>query len=79
MVVNNELGARVYRKLLYYFENKIPIHFSLIDNGWKNGTIVELKKGDWILILDELKEGRLSFLLEDIEINSISSYREKAK
>ena len=75
--MNNELGKKVYRKLSYFFENKIPVHFSLHSGGWKNGLIVDLDEKKLTLILKEFVEGELPFLLEDIYIDSIKPFRKK--
>ena len=75
--MNNELGKKVHRKLSYFFENKIPVHFSLHSGGWKNGLIVDLNEKKLTLILKEFVEGELPFLLEDIYINSIKPFRKK--
>lgn len=75
--MNNDAGLQAYRKLVYFFENEIPIHFSLVNGGWKNGTIKELIKPELTLILNEFEEGELSFLLEDINIDSIKRFRPK--
>jgi hypothetical protein len=70
------LNDRIYRKLAYFYEKKIPVHFCLIDcPGWKNGVIKELNQEKYILILDEIREGELNFLLDEISINSIQPYR----
>jgi len=75
--MNNELGKQVYRKLLYFFENKIPVHFSLISSGWKNGEIVDLNEKKLTLVLKEFVEGELPFLCEEIDPNSIVKFRKK--
>ena len=75
--MNNELGTKVYRKLLYFFENKLPIHFDLCNGGWKNGEILDLSEKKLTLVLREFKEGELPFLLEDINCDSIKLFREK--
>jgi hypothetical protein len=69
-------GIQVYRKLSYFYENQIPIHFCLLRSGWKNGKIVDLSSEKLTLILEEFKEGVLPFLLEDIDVNTIEAYRE---
>ena len=74
---NNELGYRVYRKLEYFFINKIPIHFSLNFGGWKNGLILDLNSVKLTMVLKEFEEGDLPFLLESININSIKAFRKK--
>ena len=75
--MNNELGKQVYRKLSYFFENKIPIHFSLNSGGWKNGIILDLSETKLTLVLKEFVEGELPFLLENINLDSIKPFREK--
>jgi hypothetical protein len=70
------LNERIYRKLFYFYDKKIPVHFCLINGpGWKNGIIKELNQKEFTLILEELREGELHFLLEEISINSIQTYR----
>ncbi len=75
--MNNELGQQVYRKLSYFFENKIPVHFTLHSGGWKNGLILDLNEKQLTLVLQEFVEGELSFLLENVIVDSIVKFREK--
>ena len=77
--MNNELGQQVFRKLLYFFENKIPLHFSLHSGGWKNGEILDLNEEKLTLVLREFVEGDLPFLLEDIILESIKPFRERGQ
>lgn len=77
--MNNELGQQVYRKLFYFLDNKIAVHFCLFSGGWKNGTIKDLNEEKLTLVLDEFVEGQLPFLLENIILNSIKPYKEKGK
>ena len=78
MKKDDELGSKVYRKLLWFFENKIPIHFCLLNTyGWKNGKIIDLDEKKLTLVLDEFVEGKLPFLLEDINLDTIKKFKEK--
>lgn len=77
--MNNEQGKQVFRKLTYFFENKIPIHFSLYSGGWKNGIILDLNEQKLTLVLKEFIEGELPFLLENIILDSIKRFTEKKK
>ena len=77
--MKNEQGEKAYRKLVYFYENKIPIHFSLISGGWKNGIILDLDEKKLTLVLKEFIEGELPFLLEDIVIDSIKQFKEKGE
>jgi len=73
--MNNETGKQVFRKLSYYFENKIMVHFCLIRGGWKNGEILDLNEKKLCMVLKERVEGDLPFILEDIDVNSIRPFR----
>jgi hypothetical protein len=73
----NESGKQVYRKLLYFFTNKISVHFTLIKGGWKNGEIIDLSEEKLTLVLKEFVEGSIPFLCEEIELGSIKEYRRK--
>ena len=72
-------GIQVCRKLSYFYENQIPIHFCLLRGGWKNGKIIDLSSEKLTLVLEEFKEGTLPFLLEDIDINTIQAFRENKR
>ena len=77
--MNNELGKQVCRKLTYFYENKILVHFSLISGGWKNGKIINLNEEKLTFVLKENYEGNLPFLCEDIILNSIAKFTKKGE
>ena len=77
--MNNELGKQVCRKLDYFYKNKIPVHFSLISGGWKNGEILDLDEKKLTFVLKENVEGELLFLCEEIDLDSINKFKEKEK
>jgi hypothetical protein len=71
------VAFQVYRKLIYYYENKISVHFSLCDGrGWKNGDILDLSEKKLTVVLKEFREGELPFLCEEIKLESIAPYKE---
>ena len=74
---NQNTGIQVLRKLSYFYDNKLPVHFCLLAGGWKNGKIIDLSETKLTLVLKEFKEGVLPFLLEDIDSNTIEAYKEK--
>ena len=77
---DNEIGKKVYRKLLFFQKKKIPIHFCLLDRyGWKNGEIIDLDEKKLTLVLKEFKEGELPFLLEEINIDTIKQFTKPDK
>ena len=73
------LGKQVYRKLEYFYANKIPVHFCLVRSGWKNGEIIDLSEKKLSLVLREFKEGVLPFLLEEIDVDTIVAFKEKKR
>lgn len=66
-----------YRKLLYYFENKIKVHFKDLDRIFYNGLILDLNEEKQIMILAERVRGEMPILLEFIDSNSITKFEEK--
>jgi len=76
--MTNDKGHKIYRKLLYYFENKLPVHFKLeLNNDFRNGYIIDLNEEKLTLVLNEFVMGSIPFLLEDIKEGSISEYQGK--
>lgn len=76
--MENEYGLKVYRKLLYFYEKGLAIHFTALDTGsFYNGTILDLNQEKLTLVLKEFKLGEIPFLLEEINDNSISVFTTK--
>jgi len=75
--MNNEIGEMNYRKLLYYFENKIIVHFTDLDKIFYNGLILDLNKERVTLVINERVKGEIPFLLEQINPDSITKFQEK--
>jgi hypothetical protein len=72
----SNLNDRIYRKLIYFYEKQIPVHFCLVNGpGWKNGIIKTINNKEYTLIINELREGELHFLFEEISLNSIQPYK----
>lgn len=76
MTNDNEKGQRIYRKLLFFFLEKIPVHFKLETEEFRNGNIIDLSEEKLTLVLDEFVMGHIPFLLEDIKEESISQFKE---
>jgi len=74
--MTNEIGQKNLRKLNYFFENKILIHFKDLSGIWFNGEIVDLSESKLVMVLNERKKGTIPIMLEDIETNSIVEFRE---
>lgn len=77
--MKNEIGQRNYRKLLYYFENKIQIHFKDLDGIFYNGLILDLNEEKLTLVLKERVRSEIPLLLEFINPNSITKFKVKEK
>ncbi len=74
--MKDEIGQSNYRKLLYYFENKIKIHFKDLDDIFYNGLILDLNEKKLTLVLRERIRGEIPILLEFINPNSIQRFKE---
>ncbi len=70
--MKDEIGQSNYRKLLYYFENKIKIHFKDSDNIFYNGLILE--HSDKHLIMNDRVVGDVFVFYS--EIKKIDNYKE---
>ena len=72
--MTNEIGDINYRKLSYFYENKILVHFIDNDDIFYNGLILNLSREEHTLILDERVKGDIPIILEDIKTDSISAF-----
>jgi len=75
--MKQEIGKEVYRKLLYFFENNLPVHFKTFSETWHNGLILDLNENKLTLVLREFVQGEIPFLLEKINPDKISKFEEK--
>lgn len=74
----NAYGRRVYRKLLYFSERGLAIHFTINETGvFYNGIILDLNEDKLTMALKEFKFGDMPFLLEDINEDSIVAFTTK--
>lgn len=65
-----------YRKLIYFFENKIQIHFNDLDHIFYNGLIIDLSEDKLTMVLKERVKGTIPILLENIIPHSIKELKE---
>ena len=75
--MRNETGKKNYRKLLYYFENKFLVHFRDLNEVFYNGLILDLNEKKLTIVLKERINGEIPFLLEDINTDSITKFKER--
>jgi len=76
LIMMNETGQNNFRKLIYFSENKIKVHFKDLDNIFYNGLILDLNEIKLTLILQERVRGIIPFLLEQIQTHSIQEFKE---
>lgn len=69
--MKNEVAQENYRKLIYFFENKIKVHFKDLDEIFYNGEIIELNDEKLTMILRERIRGTMPILLEFVKPDSI--------
>ena len=74
-MTNDEKAIRIFRKLNSFLENKLPVHFKLNTNEFRNGEILDLNLDKLTLILKEDVIGTIPILLEEIKENSIVERR----
>jgi len=72
----NEIGQKNFRKLNYFFENKIKVHFKDLDEIFYNGLILDLNENKLTMVLQERIRGSIPILLEFIKEDSIEEFRE---
>ena len=73
--MRNDIGERNYRKLFYYFDKNIWVHFKDLDGIFYNGLIIDLNKERKTMILRERIKGEMPFLLEFIDPDSIFPFK----
>ena len=78
-MTNDDKGHRVFRKLNYFFENQIPVHFKIENGDFRNGLVLDLNEDKLTLVLREFVFGEMPFLLEDIKEESIRKFEEKVE
>ena len=74
--MTNEVGDINYRKLSYFYENQIMVHFKDNEDIFYNGIILDLNRENHTLILNERVKGNISIILEDIKSGSICEFTE---
>lgn len=80
--MTDDKKERVFRKLSYYYENKLSVYFKVIDNRngkllFRIGKILNLNLNHSTLIINEKVLGEQSILFEDIVEESITLARQR--
>lgn len=76
-MTKEKIAEESYRKLVYFFENKIKVHFKDFDEIFYNGLIIDLNEDKKIMVLDERMKGMMPILLEFINPDSIRKFEVK--
>lgn len=74
-MTKDKIAQDSYRKLLYFFENKIRIHFKDFDEIFYNGLIIDLNGEKKTMVFVEDVKGTMPILLEFVNPDSIREYR----
>lgn len=74
--MTDDKALRIYKKLLFFFHEKVPIHFKLESEEFRNGIILYLSEKKLTLVLKEFVIGTIPLLLEEIKEDSIQEYKE---
>jgi len=75
-MTKDKIAKDSFRKLIYFFKNKIKIHFKDMDNIFYNGLIIDLNENKLTMVLDETIKGTMPILLECINPESIRKFKE---
>ena len=76
-MTKDKIAKESLRKLHYFFENQIKIHFKDFDEIWYNGLIIDLSEEKLTMVLKEDFRGTIPILLENVNPDSIVKFREK--
>ena len=75
----DKIAGDAYRKFLFFFENKIKVHFKDLDEIFYNGLILDLDFEHKTMVLAERVKGEMPILLEMVNPESIRKFEEKGE
>lgn len=75
-MTNDKISNDSYRKLLYFFENQIKIHFKDFNDIFYNGYIIDLNEDKKTMVFNERVKGTMPILLEFVNPDSIRKFEE---
>ena len=78
-MTNDKREDDALRKFLYFFDNKIAVHFKDLDNIFYNGYVVDLDKEKNVMVFSERVKGTMPILLEFINPDSIRKFEEDVR
>jgi len=78
-MTKDKIANDSHRKFLYFYENKIKVHFKDFDEIFYNGEIIELNLDNLSMVFNENVKGTIPILLECINPDSIRKFEEKKR
>jgi len=75
-MTKDKIAQDAYRKLIYFYKDKIKVHFKDFNDIFYNGLVIDLNDASKIMILIENVKGTIPILLEDVNPDSICKYKE---
>ena len=78
-MINENNADDVMRKLKYFLDNKIPVHFTEVDGTFYNGILKDIVVEEKVICIIDRKDGMNIILAESIVISSIAPVKEEKK
>ena len=78
-MTKDKIAHDAYRKLKYFYDNKILIHFKDFNEIFYNGEIIDLDEKILSMTFKERVRGVIPFLLEEVNPDSIFMFKEGGK
>jgi hypothetical protein len=78
-MINENNANDVMRKLKYFLDNNIPVHFSEEDGTFYNGSLKDLVIEDNLVCIIDRKDGMNIILADKIILGTIAPVKEEKK
>lgn len=73
-MTKEKIAQDSYRRLIYFYENEIKIHFKDFNDVWYNGLILDLNSETKTMVLKENVRGTIPMGLEDVNPDTIVKF-----
>ena len=78
-MTKDKIAHDALRKLRYFYDNKILIHFKDFNEIFYNGEIINLNEETLSMVFKERVRGTMPILLENVNPDSIFMFKEGGK
>lgn len=78
-MMNENNADDVMRKLKYFLDNKIPVHFTEEDGTFYNGILKDIVLEDKVICIIDRKDGMNIILADKIILGTIAPVKEEKK